>query len=169
MCPEVFIIKHLQFTSVISFVFVSQCCHLSRRLVDYTFYTCLVCLVFPDYMFRLGPSDLADTQVTALMSSSLCATAFLRSLLLLLCISWQHDFTGWGCQPHAQPPIWRTVPLYVRPPETGWPSYTPRHWIPILVVFYDTHGQRWDYSYPPVTTRRTLIYNIKYYFCYRIK
>jgi hypothetical protein len=24
---------------------------------------------------------------------------------------------------------------YLCPPETGWPSYTPRHWVPILVAF----------------------------------
>jgi hypothetical protein len=32
------------------------------------------------------------------------------------------------------------------PPETGWPSYIPRHWVPILVASYDTHGVRWGYS-----------------------
>jgi hypothetical protein len=63
-------------------------------------------------------------------------------------------FTGWGCQPHAQPPIWRTRPPYLWPQETGWSSYTPRHWVPILVAFYDMHELCWDYSYPPVTTRR---------------
>jgi hypothetical protein len=26
-------------------------------------------------------------------------------------------FTGWGCQPHTQPPIWRTRPPYLWPPE----------------------------------------------------
>jgi hypothetical protein len=46
-------------------------------------------------------------------------------------ISWQ-VFTGWCCQHHAQPPTWRTRPPYVWPPETGWPSCTPRHWVTIL-------------------------------------
>src|SRR5215470_11796672 len=55
-------------------------------------------------------------------------------------------FMGWGCQPHAQPPTWRTRPPSLYPPETGWPSYTPRHWVLILVAFYDTHGLRWSYS-----------------------
>jgi hypothetical protein len=63
-------------------------------------------------------------------------------------------FTGWGCQPHAKPSTRRTRPPYLWPPETGWPSHTPRHWVPILVAFYDTHELRWDYSYSPVTTRR---------------
>jgi hypothetical protein len=63
-------------------------------------------------------------------------------------------FTGRGCEPHAQPPTWRTRPSYLWPPETGWPSYTPSHWVPILVAFCDMHELCWDYSYPPVTTRR---------------
>jgi hypothetical protein len=33
-------------------------------------------------------------------------------------------------------------------PGAGWPSYTPGHWVPILVAFYDLHGQQWDYSFP---------------------
>jgi hypothetical protein len=28
----------------------------------------------------------------------------------------------------------------------------PRHWVPILVVFYDMNGLQWDYSLIPVTT-----------------
>jgi hypothetical protein len=57
-------------------------------------------------------------------------------------------FTGWGRQPHAQPPTWRTRSPYLYPLETGWPSYTPRHRVPILVAFYDMHGLQWDYSFP---------------------
>jgi hypothetical protein len=33
-------------------------------------------------------------------------------------------------------------------PGAGWPSYTPRHWVPNLVAFYDLHGHQWDYSFP---------------------
>jgi hypothetical protein len=52
-----------------------------------------------------------------------------------------------------QPPTWRTRSPYLHPLETGWPSYTPRHRVPILVASYETHGLRWDYSYSPVTIR----------------
>jgi hypothetical protein len=62
-------------------------------------------------------------------------------------------FTRWGCQPHAQPPTWRTRRLYMWPPETRWPSCTPRHWVPILVTFYDMQELRWNCSYPLVTTQ----------------
>jgi hypothetical protein len=31
----------------------------------------------------------------------------------------------------------------------------PRHWVPILVAFYDMHGVQWDYSLIPATTRDT--------------
>jgi hypothetical protein len=52
-----------------------------------------------------------------------------------------------------QPPTWRTRSPYLYLLETGWPSYTPRHRVPILFASYDTHGLRWDYSYSPVSTR----------------
>jgi hypothetical protein len=55
----------------------------------------------------------------------------------------------WGeVEPHAQPPTWRTRSPYSYPLETGWPNYTPRHRILILVAFYDTHGLQWDFSLP---------------------
>jgi hypothetical protein len=57
-------------------------------------------------------------------------------------------FPGWGRQPHAQSPTWRTTSPYLYPLETGWPSYTPRHRVTILVAFYDIHGLQWDYSFP---------------------
>jgi hypothetical protein len=59
-----------------------------------------------------------------------------------------------GRQP--QPPTLRTRPSCLWPPETGWPRYKPRHRLPILVAFYDTHELRWDYYYPPVTTWRII-------------
>jgi hypothetical protein len=36
-------------------------------------------------------------------------------------------------------PTWRARSLYLYPPGTGWPSYTPRHWVPFM---------------SPLTTRR---------------
>jgi hypothetical protein len=46
--------------------------------------------------------------------------------------------------------------IYI-PQGAGWPSYTPRHRVPILVTSYDMHGLRWDYSYSPVTTRGIML------------
>jgi hypothetical protein len=57
------------------------------------------------------------------------------------------DFSGWGRQPHGQPPTWTRTP-YLYSMEIGWPNYTPRHRVPILVAFYDMHGLQWDYSFP---------------------
>ena len=51
-------------------------------------------------------------------------------------------FSGWGCQPHTQPPTYRIISHI----------YNPRRWVPILVAFYDMHGLRWDYSLILVTT-----------------
>jgi hypothetical protein len=40
------------------------------------------------------------------------------------------------------PPTWRARSPYLYPPGTGWPSYTPRHWVP--------------FSSPPTTRRATV-------------
>jgi hypothetical protein len=45
----------------------------------------------------------------------------------------------------ANPPTRRTRSLYICPPVTGWPSYTPRHWVPFLSPLWLT-GQWWRYS-----------------------
>jgi hypothetical protein len=39
-------------------------------------------------------------------------------------------------------PTWRDMSPYLYPPGTGWPSYTPRHWVP--------------FSSPPTTRRATV-------------
>jgi hypothetical protein len=67
-------------------------------------------------------------------------------------------YTGLYCYSSAQPPTWRTRSPYLWPPETGWPRYTPRHWVPILVAFYDSHGLQRDYSLIPATTRENFLH-----------
>jgi hypothetical protein len=37
------------------------------------------------------------------------------------------------CLRFKTPPTWRTRSPYLHPPGIGWPSYTPRHWIPFLL------------------------------------
>jgi hypothetical protein len=49
-------------------------------------------------------------------------------------------FYGVGLLTPCQPPTWRTRPPNLCPPETGWPSCTPRHWVSLLVTSYDTKG-----------------------------
>jgi hypothetical protein len=39
-------------------------------------------------------------------------------------------FTEQGRQPCVQPPTWRTRSLYLCPPVTQWPSYTPGNRVP---------------------------------------
>jgi hypothetical protein len=41
-----------------------------------------------------------------------------------------HIFTERGRQSWVQHLTWWTRSLYLCPPVTGWPSYTPRHWVP---------------------------------------
>jgi hypothetical protein len=46
------------------------------------------------------------------------------------------------CLKFETPPTWRARSPYLYPPGTGWPSYTPRHWVPFLS--------------PPMTRRDTV-------------
>jgi hypothetical protein len=46
------------------------------------------------------------------------------------------------CLGFETPPTWRARSPYLYPPRTGWPSYTPRHWVSL--------------SSPP-TTRRAMV------------
>jgi hypothetical protein len=45
------------------------------------------------------------------------------------------------------PPTWRASFSYLYPPGTGWPSYTPGHWVPFRLL--RLIGLRWRYSNPP--------------------
>jgi hypothetical protein len=46
------------------------------------------------------------------------------------------------CLRFETPPTWRARSQYLYPPGTGWPSYTPRHWVPFP---------------SPCTTRRSMV------------
>jgi hypothetical protein len=46
------------------------------------------------------------------------------------------------CLIFETPPTWKARSLYIYPPGTRWPSYTPRHWVP--------------FSSPPTTRRVTV-------------
>jgi hypothetical protein len=39
--------------------------------------------------------------------------------------------TTFYCLRFETPPTWRARSPYLYPPGTGWPSYTPRHWVPL--------------------------------------
>jgi hypothetical protein len=38
--------------------------------------------------------------------------------------------TTFYCLRFETPPTWRTRSLYLYLPGTGWPNYTPGHWVP---------------------------------------
>jgi hypothetical protein len=52
------------------------------------------------------------------------------------------------------PPTWRARSLYLYPPGIGWPSYTPRHWIPVLSPPM-TCRLWWRYLNPPPQGRHS--------------
>jgi hypothetical protein len=51
------------------------------------------------------------------------------------------------------PPTWKCSFPYLHPPGTGWPSYTPGHWVTftssLTTRLLQLAGLRWRYSNPP--------------------
>jgi hypothetical protein len=57
------------------------------------------------------------------------------------------------------PPTWRARSPYLYPLGTGWPSYTPGHWVPFCRLLR-LAGKRWKYSNPPPHgEERVLLYH----------
>jgi hypothetical protein len=64
-------------------------------------------------------------------------------LLLVLASAVLRDSRPYFIAPILKaPPTWRTRSPYLCPPETGWPRYTPGHWVPFP---------------SPLTTRRATV------------
>ena len=59
---------------------------------------------------------------------------------------------GGVVNPTSNPQPGGPGPIFITP-GTGWPSYAPRHRVPILVASYDMHGLQWNYYFIPITTR----------------
>jgi hypothetical protein len=88
-------------------------------------------------------------QLNTYVTSSLTREGVCRLQLLL--VSPAQSFSGlnpaglmttWYCLRFETPPTWRDRSPYFYPPGTGWPNYTPRHWVP--------------FSSPPTTRRATV-------------
>jgi hypothetical protein len=52
--------------------------------------------------------------------------------------------TEWGSQLYVQTPTWSSKSQYLCPPVTAWPSYTPRHWVPVFFCLLQLSGLRWS-------------------------
>jgi hypothetical protein len=64
-----------------------------------------------------------------------------------------HFLQGWIVSPAPNPqPGGPGLRIY-DPRREGGPAIPPRHWVPILVAFYDMHGLQWECSLIPATTR----------------
>jgi hypothetical protein len=48
--------------------------------------------------------------------------------------------TTFYCLRFETPPTWRARSPYLHPPGTGWPGYTPRHWVFFFIASYDSQG-----------------------------
>jgi hypothetical protein len=72
---------------------------------------------------------------------------------------------GWIVSPAPNPEPGGPGLCIYDPRRQGDPAITSRHWVPILVAFYDMHGLQWDYSLIPATTRDTEYLTVVYKSC----
>jgi hypothetical protein len=56
--------------------------------------------------------------------------------------------TTFYCLRFETPPTWRVRSPYFYPPGTGWPGYTPTHWV-LFRRLLRIAGLQWRYSTPP--------------------
>jgi hypothetical protein len=61
---------------------------------------------------------------------------------------------GWIVSPAPNPNLEDQVSVFMTLGDSVAQLYTPWHWVPILVTFYDMHGLQWDYSLIPATMRK---------------
>jgi hypothetical protein len=71
------------------------------------------------------------------------------------------------CLRFETPPTWRARSPYLYPPETGRPSYTPRHWVPLSSP--PTTRRATVEVFEPASTRATLLIRIFDYFLWTLK
>jgi hypothetical protein len=122
------------FHILFSFV-VFKACGLKSRTLHFIWDPALYCylpLAFPVHLF--------NTQCISSSSSSYGSTAHSGPGLRLWGFVTITFLQGWIVTPEPNPQPGGSGLRIYDPPGTGWPSYTPRHWVPILVAFYDMHG-----------------------------
>jgi hypothetical protein len=94
--------------------------------------------------FQLNTCGVIPYATSSLMIGCVCRL----KLLLVLASAVIHRSESRGTYDHISlsqtrdSPSWRARSSYVYPPGTGWPRYTPRHWVP--------------FSSPPTTCRATV-------------
>ena len=83
-----------------------------------------------------------------------CYTPFPLPRSITLSLFWVHNvgfitvfYCDWLLACHPTPNLDGQSTTFITP-GAGWPSYTPRYWVPILVAFYVLHGLQWGCSLP---------------------
>jgi hypothetical protein len=137
--------------------------HFSVVLFSYRLWFCSICISQPKLLSQnsklIGLYYWIFKMYLSSSSSSSSLTWQLFMSHSLPWISWQQDFYRLGMStPRPTPNRDDQTSVFVTSRDRV-PSYTPRHCVPILVVFYYTHELCWDYSYPAVTKRRKCIYS----------
>jgi hypothetical protein len=99
----------------------------------------------PTFFFQLNSCSYSPYVTSSLTRGKVCRLQLLLSLASADPIRGPNPaglMTKFDCLRFETHPTWRARSPYLYPPGTGWPNYTPRHWVP--------------FSSPPTTRRATV-------------
>jgi hypothetical protein len=107
------------------------------------------------FIFQLNPCGYSPSVTSSLTKGWVCCLQLLLGLASAVLLG--PSPTGLNhilLSDLRLPPTWRARSPYLHPPGTGWPDYTPRHWVPFLsppttrratVEIFDP-ASTWDFS-----------------------
>jgi hypothetical protein len=86
-----------------------------------------------DNFFQLNTCDHSPYITSSLTTGWVCRLQLLLALVGTVNLRFESRglMTTFYCLRFETSQIWRARPPYLYPPATGWPSFTPRHWIPV--------------------------------------
>jgi hypothetical protein len=95
------------------------------------------------YFFQLNTWSYSPYVTSSQTRGWVCHLQLLLTLASAVILGSESEglMTIFYCLKFETPKTWRARSPYLYPPGTGWPSYTPRHWVP--------------FSSPPTTRRAT--------------
>jgi hypothetical protein len=84
------------------------------------------------YLFQLNTCGYNPYVTSSLTRGLVCRLQSMLALAnaVILCSEPRGIMIIFYCHRHETPPNWRARSSHLYPPGTGWPRFTPRHWVP---------------------------------------
>jgi hypothetical protein len=118
------------------------------------------------FVFQLNTCGYSPYVTSSLTRGWICRLQLLLALASAVILRFEYrGMIIFYCLRFENPSTWRARSPYLYPPGTGWPDYTPRHWVPFssppttrsaTVEVFDP-ASTWDLIlHPPILTNALL-------------